>query len=72
MEICVNDDSKIVEIWLSNSEKSDTQLRESLKPMYADYKKRKYTVAVFESGAGDLSEGTTGLLMQNRVQQNMV
>lgn len=66
MEINVHDDRKIVEIWLTNAEKRDTDLRERLKPLYREYKEKKYLVAVFESGDGDLYENTIALLLSNR------
>ena len=50
MEIRVRDDRHLVEVWLSNAEKRDTSLRDGLKRLYAEYKKKKYLVAVFESG----------------------
>ena len=65
MEINVRDDSKIVEIWLSNVEKKDAALRERLKPLYAEYKQKKYTVAVFVSGDRDIYQSTLGLLAYN-------
>lgn len=52
MEIHVRDDKHFVEVWLSNAEKKDTSLRDSLKRLYDEYKKKKYLVAVFESGEG--------------------
>ena len=58
MEIRVRDDRHLVEVWLSNAEKKDTSLREGLKRLYAEYKKKKYLVAVFESGEGDPSQTT--------------
>lgn len=58
MEMNVRDDQKLVEIWLTNAEKIDPVLREGLKEIYAKYKTKKYMVAVFESGKGDLYENT--------------
>lgn len=66
MEMDVRDDKKIVEIWLTNAEKNDPVLRESLKDVYAKYKAKKYLVAVFESGSGDLYQYTRDLLIYNR------
>jgi len=66
LEINVNNESKIVEIWLTNAEKVDAALRERLKPLYREYRAKKYLVAVFESGEGDLFEGTRDLLLHNR------
>ena len=67
MEMNVRDDQKLVEIWLTNAEKIDPVLQEGLKEIYAKYKTKKYMVAVFESGKGDLYENTRDLLLFNRV-----
>lgn len=66
MEMNVKDDVQIVEIWLSNAEKNDKQLRDSLQVVFDKYKKKKYMVAVFESGEKDLYQGTLDLLAYNR------
>ena len=66
MEMNVRDDKKIVEIWLTNAEKVDPILREGLKELYAEYKAKKYLVAVFEPGGEDLYENTRDLLLYNR------
>ena len=62
----VNDDQKIVEIWLTNAEKQDAVVAEQLKPIYQEYKEKKYLVAVFQSGGRDLCEATADLLCYNR------
>ena len=62
----VKDDKQIVEIWLSNAEKNDKQIRDSLQVVFDKYKKKKYMVAVFESGEKDLYQGTLDLLSYNR------
>jgi len=62
----VKDDVQIVEIWLSNAEKNDKQLRDRLQLIYDKYRKKKYMVAVFESGEKDLYQGTLDLLAYNR------
>ena len=66
MEINVRDKSKIVEIWLTNAEKRNTELREKLKPLYKEYQAKKYLVAVFESGERDLGDAASDLLCYNR------
>ena len=66
MEVCVKDSAKIVEVWLTNTEKDNTKIRQSLQPMYEKYKQKKYKVAVFESGHGGLLDNTAGLLLHNR------
>ena len=66
LEINVKDEKRMVEIWLSNAEKRDPVLRESLKDIYDKFKKKKYLVAVFESGEKDLYPGTLDLLAYNK------
>lgn len=63
MEILTDDKKKIVEIWLTRAERADAQTR--LKALYAAYKEQKYTVAVYESGEGDLLDCTRELLCYN-------
>ena len=62
----VNEDRKVVGIWLANAEKNDAELRESLRPLYKKYHDQKYLVAVYMSGKQDLYENTRGLLLYNR------
>lgn len=66
MEINVRDGRRLVEVWLAKEEKQDQAFRESLKPLYQDYKAKKYTVAVFLSGDRDLAEETGALLRRNK------
>ena len=66
MEINVRDSSKIVEVWLTREEKRDAELQERLKPLYREYKAKKFLVAVFESGEQDLEELTGSLLGYNK------
>ena len=66
MEINVRDDKQMVDIWLTNAEKNDAEIRESLKATYDKYKQKKYLVAVFESGSGDLFLSTLELLKWNK------
>ena len=66
MEINIHDDKKMVEVWLTRAEKQDEALQQELKPLYAQYKKKKYIVAVFESGEQDLYQNTLALLSYNK------
>ena len=66
MKMNVRDDIKIVDIWLTNEEKENLELREQLKPIYQEYEQTKYLVAVFESGDEDLWDNTSQLLCTNR------
>ena len=69
MHMVVKEQSKIVELWLTKEEKNDPALRKSLKPIYQQYKDRKYLVAVFLSGKEDLYQQTRDLLLYNRRRQ---
>lgn len=66
MTIEIMDNEKLVEIWLSNAEKADSDLREYLTGLYRRYGEKKYTVVVYESGGGDLFQDTLALLRFNR------
>ena len=66
MEVRVHEDMKLVEVWLTRQEQVDNALREQLQQMYQDYKSRKYMVAQFHSGGGDLYAMTRDLLIFNR------
>lgn len=46
MQKIVHDDEKYVEIWLTNAESQDNDLRESLKPLCKEYKQKKYRVVM--------------------------
>lgn len=66
LQINVREKSKVVELWLTREEKNDPEFRESLKPIYQQYKAQKYLVAVFLSGEENLYEQTRDLLLYNR------
>lgn len=66
MELNVHDNTKIVEVWLTNAEKNDPTVQAWLNDLYAKYKDKKYTVAVFHSGGGDLYQSTRELLAYNK------
>ena len=68
MEIDVKDKEKRVNIWLTRAESQDQALLDSLKPLYKEYKAKKYLVAVFSSGTEDLKSLTCDLLRNNRVR----
>ncbi|MGN1318213.1 MAG: hypothetical protein ACI4VF_04300 [Lachnospirales bacterium] len=67
MKIQVDNKLKLVSIWLTRKECTDEKLRRKLKPLYAEYKEKKYKVAVFESGDdNDLLGLTEALLKDNK------
>lgn len=61
MEVKVNKDKKIVEVWLSKAEKSNFD-----KSLFADFQKEKYFIVIFESGEEDLYSNTLSLLSYNK------
>lgn len=65
IELNIHDEQKYVSIWLTKDEAADSDLRENLKPLYSEYKQKKYRVVVFESGRGDLPMLTRDLLKHN-------
>ena len=62
LEMRVHDDKKLVEVWLTKMEKDDPQVNAELIALYAQYKSRKYMVAVFQP----LYPTIRDLLMYNR------
>lgn len=66
MEINVDNEHKLVELWLPHDEQNDPAFLEALKPRYREYAAKKYLVAVFHSGKRELYEATTDLLCYNR------
>lgn len=66
MEMYVNQQNKIVELWLTNDEQQDQVLMRSLHAQYQQYKEKKYKVAVFCSGSRELANVTEDLLLHNR------
>ena len=60
---------KIVSIWLTRKEAEDNKMRESLKPIYKENKKKGYMTVVFESGDDeDLVGLTSALIGHNRLE----
>lgn len=62
----VREQSRTVELWLTQEEKNDPVFREGLKPIYEKYRAQKYLVAVFLPGEEDLYQQTRDLLVYNR------
>lgn len=66
MEIIRDDKKKQIQIWMTQQESQDEALQNRLKPMYAQWKKQKYLVAVYHSGKEDLFRSTLDLLAYNK------
>ena len=66
VEIFVQEQGKLVTVWLTRKEQEDSALRERLKSLYAGYAEKKYTVAEYHSGGEELYHSTRDLLLYNR------
>lgn len=68
LQIDVFDNQKIVAVWLTKAERNDERVREKLRELRAEYKAKKYTVAEYQSGEGDLHTSIYGLLRYNKLR----
>ena len=68
LQIDVFDNQKIVAVWLTKAERNDERVREKLRELRADYKAKKYTVAEYQSGDGDLHTSIYELLRYNKLR----
>lgn len=66
IHIEVNDEKKIVSLWMTNAEKNDKEFRAGLQDIYTTYRAQKYMVAVFLSGTDNLYDNTLDLLRYNK------
>lgn len=65
MEIDILNERKIVEIWITRTEQTDSALRADLHPICQQYKQQGYLVIIFSSGSQDLAEMASALLCYN-------
>ncbi len=68
LQIDVFDNQKIVAVWLTKAERNDERVREKLRELRAEYKEKKYTVAEYQSGDGDLHTSIYELLRYNKLR----
>ena len=66
MQLNVNEKTKIVQIWMTNDEKTDSRAQAKMKDVCAQYKAKKYLVAVFYSGKNELYPSIRDLLAYNK------
>lgn len=62
----VQTENKIVELWLTRTEREDKVFRASLAPLYQKYNTQGFLVAVYLSGDKDAYQETRALLGYNR------
>lgn len=68
LQIDVFDNQKIVAVWLTKAERGDERVREKLRELRSEYKAKKYTVAEYQSGEGDLHTSIYELLRYNKLR----
>ena len=74
MKIEVFAENRMVCIWLDHADQKKPAIQDQLKPLYHEYKQKKYCVSVFYSGQDDLEETTKELLLYNRkkIEENSI
>lgn len=65
MEVVVNENSKLAEIWLTNAESHDESMEMRLKILCREFKEKRYRAVVFRSGMGNLEDLTAALVSKN-------
>ena len=68
MEIIVDKDKKLVEVWLSRIESEAPETEVALKLIYDEYSKKKFKAVVFRSGGGNLNDYVEALIRNNRAK----
>lgn len=66
LQIDVLDNKKIVAVWLTRAEDANEAVRARLRSLRSEYKAKKYTVAEYHSGSGDLHTSVLDLLAYNK------
>lgn len=57
--------SKIVEVWLTNEDQQNREIKYEVERICTEWSGRKYKIAVIRSGSGDLFTSAEGLLLNN-------
>ena len=65
MEIVMNIELKLAQVWCSHADQRDEAKQQKLKEFISDCRKKKIFVCVYESGDGSLLENTKELLAYN-------
>lgn len=66
LQIDILDNQKIVAVWLTRAERDDESVMARLRSLRSEYKAKKYTVAEYHSGSGDLNTSVLDLLAYNK------
>ena len=65
MEIVMNNELMLAQVWCSRADQRDKAKQQKLKEFIADCRKKKIFACVYESGDGSLLENTKELLANN-------
>ena len=65
MRVSINDNSKIIALWLNNEEKIETNLPKNVIEIIEKYKNEKYKVCMYQSGQEDLKSNFLQLILNN-------
>jgi len=66
MQLKVNEQTGLIQIWVTNAEKNDPWTQAKMKELCKEYKEKGYLVAVYYSGSNELYPSIRDLLAYNR------
>ena len=65
MRVSINENSKIIALWLNNEENVETNLPKNVIEIIEKYKNEKYKVCMYQSGKEDLKSNFLQLILNN-------
>lgn len=65
MRVSINENSKIIALWLNNEENIETNLPKNVIEIIEKYKNEKYKVCMYQSGQEDLKSNFLQLILNN-------
>jgi len=66
MTIDIHAEERFVEIWLESCDENNEEVQGKVRELTDMFSEKKYYVAVFHSGKGDLLTNSSELIMRNR------
>ncbi len=65
MHFNVNDESKILSVWITKEESVNNELSIELEEIIAKYKAKKYRICIYKSGTNDFKKDILNLILNN-------
>lgn len=65
MRVSINDNSKIIALWLSNEDNMETNISKNVKEVIEKYQSKKYKVCMYQSGNDDIKSNFLQLILNN-------